>query len=764
MKSLKGLKTLAALVLTLTFIVIVPMQTVGAANNGKYVSEVFIAYGKNADAAKKTLENKGFTPVEGNLNDGGKTYAMMGYKTTNDIRESITDLAAMNMRGDYSVEDYKKLLKDQKAEIAESLNEFMEVIKEYRANLKAGKAKATYVHDVLNNYTEDDTKMKMGDLLNSETLQDKLGINESIEAPNPEKLPDLVTILMQGNAQVIKSIEVMLSMATDTADNSWIDRFAASDYDALLDKVEEERPDLNTETKRKQYIENLYEFEAGLLGADVLELRGKLMDYEAMELHLDTATAEDIEKTFGDPKAGGKAVFQKQEWLKIGEIYEHLKNYEGGKYKKGELLAFFLEENDPENTELFIPMAAALSEGQRYGMIFVNLEELLSYAFTDDESWKKVYDDYKNNLAAPEKLSVYQNIDRGLYKDDGSVALTGAAQRANNTADGTTGSKDEQTDIYTKITAITYIATVGGATLAVFSNYLANVAVRSAAYDAFLDELLQPNMDIIMDDDMFELFKNAVTEGDFTAEYSRSGNVYTGVEQLGLYSRARFMIRLTRIISFITMAIAVAAAVLTIIDLCRDKSVEQLPIPKYLVNNYTDPDGGSYALNYKAVECNRMEYFGSDYKKQKGSCADLNADEGKQWIVLYACKNSKAGKPLTPDFAIRDSNKAPDGYEGSVHLIGEKGAVNVVSPAFKNYSTFSAVWQTIGGDNSKYIFSKLSKDIKTYDESAGNMTASSIGGGTVAIIGFGGIALGAALGAAVAVLINKNKKKKEQVQ
>ena len=33
---------------------------------------------------------------------------------------------------------------------------------------------------------------------------------------------------------------------------------------------------------------------------------------------------------------------------------------------------------------------------------------------------------------------------------------------------------------------------------------------------------------------------------------------------------------------------------------------------------------------------------------------------------------------------------------------------------------------------------------------------------TKGIIGFGGIALGAALGAAVAVLINKNKKKKEQ--
>ena len=762
MKVLRSIKMLVALVLTLTFLLTVPLQTVGAAeNNGKYVSEVFVAYGKDADSAKKTLENRGFIPVEGNLNEGGKTYAMMGYKITADIRESITDLAAMNMRGDYSVEDYKKLLKDQKSEIAESLNELMAVIKEYRANLKAGKAKAAYVHDVLNNYTEDDTKMKMGDLLNSETLQDKVGISESIEAPNPENLPDLVTILMQGNAQVIKSVEVMLSMAADTADNSWIDRFAASDYDALLDKVEKERPDLNTETKRKQYIENLYGFEAGLLGADVMELRGKLMDYEAMELHIDTATAEDIEKAFGDTKTGGKAVFQKQEWFKIGEIYENLKNYEGGKYKKGELLAFFLEENDPENAELFIPMAAALSEGQRYGLIFVGFEELLSYAFTDDESWKKVYEDYKNKLTAPAQVSVYQNIDRGLYKDDGSVALTGAAQRANNTADGTTGSKDEQTDIYTKITAITYVATVGGATLAVFSNYLANVAVRAAAYDAFLDELLQPNMDIIMDDDMYELFKNAITDSDFTAEYSRSGNVYTGVEQLGLYSRARFMIRLTRILSFVTMAIAVGAAVLTIIDLCRDKSVEQLPIPKYLVNNYTDTDGGSYALNYKAVECNREEYFGKDYKKQKGSSADLNADEGKQWIVLYASKNSKAGKPLTPDFVIRESNKAPNGYEGSVHLIGEKGAVNVASPAFKNYSTFSAVWQTIGGDDTKYIFCKCSNISKTYDESAGNMTASSVNNGLIALWGFGGLALGAVLGVAFTILIKKNKKKKE---
>ena len=62
-----------------------------------------------------------------------------------------------------------------------------------------------------------------------------------------------------------------------------------------------------------------------------------------------------------------------------------------------------------------------------------------------------------------------------------------------------------------------------------------------------------------------------------------------------------------------------------------------------------------------------------------------------------------------------------------------------------------------------FIFTKLSKDIKTYDESAGNMTASSIGGGKTAIFGFGGIAIGAVLGALCAMLISKNKKKKETI-
>ena len=750
MKLLKSIKMIVALVLTLTMIALVPLNTAAAANNGKYVSEVYVAYGKDADEARKTLEDKGFTPVEGNLNDGGSTYAMMGYKTTDDIRESITDLAVMNMRGDYSVEDYKKLLKGQKTEIAEFLTEFMAVIREYRANLKAGKAKATYVHDILNNYTEDDTGMKMGDLLNSETLQDKVGIEESVEAENPENLPNLVTILMQGNVQVIKSVETLISMAADTADNTWLDRFAESDYDALLDKVEEERPELNTESKRVQYLDNLYGDDAEALGLAASDLRQSLTDYEESDIHIDTATEDDIKKAFGDIEKDEEAMLQYQRWLSIATIYEGLQCFEGGNYKKGELLDFFLEENDPEDLEIYIPMAAALSDGQRCSLPFVSFDNLISYTFATEESWKKFANDNAVTFKNIEDVSVYQNIDRGLYKDDGSVALTGAAQRANNTADGTTGTEKEQMDTISKITAISWAATAAsfGATLisgaaryALISKATEGFFKDSIAYDDVINAIFTKN-------GYAEVLKESVESPSQMRHYLKIRN-------------ARYAVKISQFLQVTTVVLAVFSAVMTIIDLCRDKSIEQLPIPNYLVDNYTDADGGSYTLNYKAVECNRMEYFGDSYTKQKGDSADLLADEGKQWLVLYASKNSKAGKPLTPDFVVQEKNTAPSGYEGFVHLIGEKGAVNVVSGAFKNYSTFSTVWQSVAGDYSMYIFSKLSNDVKTYDESAGNMTASTLGDGMWAIFGFGGLIIGGALGAVIAVMVNKKKKKTE---
>ena len=756
MKILHFLKVFVALVLMLTIALMVPLQTSAAAKTGKYVSEVYVAYGEDAASAKKYLEDNEFTPVEGNLNEGGETYAMMGYKTTDNIRDSITDLAVMNMRGDFSVEDYKYFLKAKKSQIAEFLNEFMTVVREYRENLYRGKEKAKYVHDLLNNYVDPDTGMKMGDLFNNPSLQDMVGVNESITAKNPDKLPDLVTILLQGNAQIIKSFLVLLSMASDTGTNTWLDRFAELDYDSLLDKTEEERPDLNTKSKRIQYLDSLYGAEADALGTASVKFADQLTDYQNSQLHIDTATEQDIQNTFGNITEDADKALQYQNWLSIGTIYEGLKNYEGGRYQKGELLDFFLEKKDPEDTEAFLPMAAALSDGQRSGMPFIGFDRLMSYSFTTEEGWKEFADRHAHAFDKIDNISIYQNIDRDLYKEDGSVALTGAAQRANNTADGTTGDKQAQFDTLSKITVISWAATAG----------LGLAALTSLAVEAYRDS--RPLVTAV-DSTLEALFRGEesiafINEADISlGEINEAEDLLFALEtpeRLGAHSLAR---SLAKILFVATLVLAVISAVITVIDLCSDKSVEQLQIPKYLVDNYTDADGGSYALNYKAVECNREDHYGprNFYLRQWGPCADINADEGKQWLVLYASKNSKAGRPLTPDFVIQESSMAPSGYDGFVHLIGEKGAVNIISPAFKQYSTFSETWQTVTGNKSKYIFCKHSSDIKTYDQSAGNMTASTFGSGMTAVWGFGGLALGMIIGAVGAVLINKNKKKKE---
>ena len=398
-----------------------------------------------------------------------------------------------------------------------------------------------------------------------------------------------------------------------------------------------------------------------------------------------------------------------QEWLRIAMLYENLNNFEYERFKKGELLSFFMTPEDyADEREIYIPMAFALSKGQFYGLPFVDLEQLLIYAFTTDESWKEYVEKNKADFGKLEDVSVYQNIDRDLYKEDGSVALTGAAQRANNTADGTTGTKEAQMDTFSKIAAISWAATAGCALVTLGSMVARHILVNS-------DTILK------YEEGLEYVFEDQDTYGVFITGKGADANAFNS---------ARFAVKLSRIFMVVTLAVAVFSAVMTIIDLCRDKSIEQLPIPNYLVDNYTDADGGSYSLNYKAVECNRMDYFGADYKKQKGDC----------------------------NFIVQEKSAAPTGYEGVVHLIGEKGAINVVSPAFKDYSTFSTVWQNITGDYTKFIFCKLSNDTKTYDEAAGNMTATAMSGGMIAIIGLGGLALGAALGAIITVLINKKKK------
>ena len=219
---------------------------------------------------------------------------------------------------------------------------------------------------------------------------------------------------------------------------------------------------------------------------------------------------------------------------------------------------------------------------------------------------------------------------------------------------------------------------------------------------------------------------------------------------------------------FATIVLAVASSVMTVISLLKTNDTEQLPIPEYMVDNVSRGDEPNL-VNYKAVQCNRNEYFGNGYKKQKGSCADLLCDEGKQWLVLYAAKNKTSGAPITADIVVQKSKDAPQGFENEISLIGELGAVNLASKAFRDYSAFSQIWQNVTSDYSTYVFYKTDNTVLPAGEpDKGNVsvtnsvnTANTFNAGTAVIFGCIGLVLGGALGAVITVLVNKNKKKKE---
>ena len=73
-------------------------------SKGKYVQDVFIAYGEKKEDAEKWLRDNGWEPVC-DLNDAksskAKTnaVAVMGIKRTDDETEAVTDMATMFMKG-----------------------------------------------------------------------------------------------------------------------------------------------------------------------------------------------------------------------------------------------------------------------------------------------------------------------------------------------------------------------------------------------------------------------------------------------------------------------------------------------------------------------------------------------------------------------------------------------------------------------------------------------------------------------------------------
>ena len=442
-----------------------------------YISEVKIFMGdySAAEAEGYTLLKNGSNPVDLNQNAGGgigskgEKAVYLGYKTTKNRSEAITDLALMNMKGGYKTKDYDVLMQQQmSAQIVPFVDSFLAAIEEYRDNYnsdeESNSQRAQYIHDLLNKLTDDDCGgAGLGDLLLNETVYEmakpvynalsakekentslykvNLQMRDGLPAAEKNSHADILTIVAQSNGNAMLLMEMLIARATDNNDTSWVDRFCELTYDDLVDATGKSPTDAARELDKlysddANAILDMWDtFREQLLGAD--EAEEKLDGMDMQITNENSATFENFDVTNADDDDVDALAEAVAETEVDTEVFTNrltdvlVKAYlENTEFDDGTLYDFFTmtREEAEDCTEELYTLVASLTKGQRASLEFLSLSDLVVIAGTDPGEYSD------EDIEDFEEISVYDGVNRDIYKQ-GGVALTSDAIRANAEAD-----------------------------------------------------------------------------------------------------------------------------------------------------------------------------------------------------------------------------------------------------------------------------------------------------------------------------------------
>lgn len=714
-----------------------------------YISEVKIFMGdcSAAEAEGFTLLKDGGNPVDLNQNAGGglgskgDKAVYLGYKTTKDRSEAITDLALMNMKGGYDVAEYEALFDEYiKSQIIPLADEFVDMINEYRQNFENDNERAHYVRGVLNKFIDDDTGFRLGDLLLEETKYE-MGDEEynSLSREDKKHHADLVTILAQCNGKATLAIANLLVRASDANDTTWVERFTKTTYDDLIDQTGLTPTDAKKELSKlfdddaQNILDQWNKFASIFAGYDaaVNTLKNTDLDELSRELEFHQKTIKSLKGYKGNEAeyaefAEAYNAFM-SEYIDVMSavrtvgIYEYLENTE---YDDGTLLDFFDRPSDEVETEDLYPLVASLTPGQKAGLSYVSLEELFAMTITENEAYQNA--DYE----FIEEASIYDGVDRGIY-EKGGVALTTAARRANALLH-----LDDNKMFSTWTVTLASVTAVATAALTVSAVSWAKNAAELSKLNATLAKypLNTAGLDVLEESLSFE---------EVSIKFGTDVDKITSATRVCKYLSIGF-----------GLGVIILAGITTYLaweDMKAYYNVEFSPIPHYMVDEKDiigyNKKGEKIMLKnqsayYKAVECNRTE--ADEMYSVLGTCSDINGDVGRQWLALYAVKNEVMDPILASSLKVVVGNtQIPAGYETGIHMFGTDAAFNLNSSLYD--------WNNDA--ESVYVYFQT-------DDTAASTTGSNFTAGTLALSGGAGLALGSVI-TALAMKTQKKHDKKE---
>ena len=789
----KYLRSLIALLLVLTMGIQTPVRAFAESQTSAgpdYISEVKIAMGGDAENALEgyvILKDENGKAVDLNKDAGGgwgsqgDRRVILGYKTTKLQTEAITDLAVMNMKGGYDVQEYEALIQQRMdSQVIPFIQKFQTTINEYRENINSddevNRTRAEYVREALNKFTDDDCSgTGLGDLFLNET-KFEMGDEAYDKLPTEEKKKhcDIVTLFMQADGQLMLLVTAYLTRAADPGEDSWIERFSNLTYDSLMDSYDMSPADAKIQAAKdfeddaRLLLQNwgrFFEFISSTDEAVDAVDRLELPDMEALGKQTDEA----LESTDAGKQIEAIAdlVIAEDRETKAVELASAVTTadyLESIGYEDGTLLDFFMKSSTEieKNITVLYPLVASLSEGQRAGLEFISLRELVMAGNRDSE-----YD--MDDLKDVPEVSVYEGVDRGIY-EKGGVALTWSAKRKQaleaeqNLADRS----------FLSTRTIVLYALTGAAAMGFIGSVIGwgvrshQLSQKLTAAKTTLEKLKKDKLDLDWKfTSMNQKVLNAKTKKEYL-EFSRKlDEVDKKVDEAekavknqekvveGLSANTPAAAWMSAGFAAAMLVLAGVSLYLTWEDMKNYYKVDFSPIPHYMVDDtaitYYNEAGQqmvkeNHAAYYKAVTvANRTD---KKYIEVLEDCADLNGDVGQQWIALYACWDYKANQPILADSlkVVSGSNEIPAGYETGIHMFGSDSAFNL--------------------NNKLYDWNQSAKSIFVYFQTDKNApmepatSASAFSGGWIALAAVLGMGLGAAV---TAVSMTAIRKKKEGV-
>ncbi len=728
----KTVNIIISIVLTLGILCATCVNVYAAAYTGRtYVKEVVLSYGKTADEAKKWLTDNGYTVLNYDLNEDAddlfseERAVYLGYKTTKNAEEAITDMKLMNMKGGYSVQDYQIMLEEQKSNIRLFIDNFITAISEYRKNYGSGQSRALMAYEMLNLLYDSDTEMTLGDLFLNKIKEEYS--DEEWEALSDEEKAcsaDMTTILMQANGTSVLLIEQLIALATDSNDSVWSDRYtSAKTYDEMVDElVDNENLTVNKAVKKL----------AAEYDSDARSIASKL---DGLKAYFDTYLSEDIR--LGDSAEKLEAYqnahenFNLAAWVAAGTQYEVLASLENDDISLLDLLTS--GEYDVENADrcMLYPLVSVLTKGQRACLDFLPLYQIVAMGINDDSAAKTAMSTIDIKALGNEIVSIYDGVDRSIFSSQ--VALTGEAYRLQNSSEANAADNwfGDGISSSTKIMLISLGVTVTASVASLIAGFrFAKGALAASKYTAEIESKMLTVSDRALAEDLATLAANDSFEIDaaFDAINSKDPVMSAQMKSMSAIGSKSMW---SKVFKYAGAAMLAVSAVLMIwsawnvySDLHKYYNVEFTPIPMHMVDQGTNDSGEKIFTYYTAARCNREEaQMVSDSTRMLGSFGDLNGDVGKQWVALYTTKDKAAGNPITADFAVQYKNSDIPGDRTALSMFGESVAQNLTnkSAGYTYADGEGGIYMFYGTDSSAFIGSVFSN--KTYVLIGGGIAA-----------------------------------------